>query len=427
MAIEFNCPYCTAAIRVPDEYSGKQGSCPKCGTKLIVPDVVPKAPVTESPQTPPVAPAAYGQPPANPQPAPQFAQQPPPVQQPYSQPVSPGGIPNAASQPQQHYSPETAPTGFQQPVPHAPGTPVSPAATPSVSKSMRKKNRRKRKQGNWSFVVAILCFIIFFGVVAVIVTMKKPELKGTLQASIAHKNALPPSRIHFATLNLTGEEATNAANAFKEAKESFLSPQMTCSLEASDTELSIVIRPSGEGVWYTVSPSSDANLMNWIRSNRDSILSAKRERMISTGTEMCRDKILKNSGETLAFNPARYRDDFALNSCVDAFGYSIVAIANKKMSPCCYEDPNGLLYFCLPEGTTSFQIRGRDFEGSRWFPGTYQVTVDVASTASPAAEAPAPAIDDKEDWDPLQPAPGSFPAADDEMETPDTDMTDEKM
>ena len=274
-------------------------------------------------------------------------------------------------------------------------TPVSPAAvTRSVSKSMRKKNRRKRKQGNWSFVVAILCFIIFFGVVAVIVTMKKPELKGTLQASIAHKNALPPSRIHFATLNLTGEEATNAANAFKEAKESFLSPQMTCSLEASDTELSIVIRPSGEGVWYTVSPSSDANLMNWIRSNRDSILSAKRERMISTGTEMCRDKILKNSGETLAFNPARYRDDFALNSCVDAFGYSIVAIANKKMSPCCYEDPNGLLYFCLPEGTTSFQIRGRDFEGSRWFPGTYQVTVDVASTASPAAEAPAPATDE---------------------------------
>ena len=288
---------------------------------------------------------------------------------------------------------------------------------------MRKKSRRKRKQGNWSFVVAILCFIVFFGVVAVIVTMKKPELKGTLQASIAGRDAMPPSRIHFSSLNLNGEEATNAATAFKEAKESFLSPQMACSLEASDTELSIIVRPTGEGVWFTVSPASDANLMNWIRSNRDSILSAKRERMISTGTEMCRDKILKNSGETLAFDPGRYRDDFALNACVGAFGFSVVAIANKKMSPCCYEDPNGLLYFCLPEGTTSFQIRGRDFEGNRWFPGNYTVTVEGGATAPPAsaAEEPVESESDDEEWDPLQPAPGSLPS-DDEMEETRAEM-----
>ncbi|MEJ7595682.1 MAG: hypothetical protein WKF77_29580, partial [Planctomycetaceae bacterium] len=39
MAIEFNCPYCTATIRVPDAYAGKQGRCPKCDTKLLIPSV----------------------------------------------------------------------------------------------------------------------------------------------------------------------------------------------------------------------------------------------------------------------------------------------------------------------------------------------------------------------------------------------------
>ena len=40
MAIEFDCPYCTATIRVPDAFGGKQGRCPKCDTHLLVPLVV---------------------------------------------------------------------------------------------------------------------------------------------------------------------------------------------------------------------------------------------------------------------------------------------------------------------------------------------------------------------------------------------------
>ena len=45
MAIEFDCPYCTAAIRVNDTAAGKRGACPKCGTSLIVPrpaEIVPE-------------------------------------------------------------------------------------------------------------------------------------------------------------------------------------------------------------------------------------------------------------------------------------------------------------------------------------------------------------------------------------------------
>jgi predicted Zn finger-like uncharacterized protein len=37
MAIEFQCPYCTAMIRVGDDAAGKRGKCPKCATTLMVP------------------------------------------------------------------------------------------------------------------------------------------------------------------------------------------------------------------------------------------------------------------------------------------------------------------------------------------------------------------------------------------------------
>ncbi|MFV0442325.1 MAG: hypothetical protein ACK5Q5_02005 [Planctomycetaceae bacterium] len=48
MAIQFQCPNCSATIRVPDEASGKIGQCPKCGARLQVPKIAP-------PTTPPAA------------------------------------------------------------------------------------------------------------------------------------------------------------------------------------------------------------------------------------------------------------------------------------------------------------------------------------------------------------------------------------
>ena len=41
MAIQFQCPYCSATIRVPDTASGKSGQCPKCQARLKIPEVTP--------------------------------------------------------------------------------------------------------------------------------------------------------------------------------------------------------------------------------------------------------------------------------------------------------------------------------------------------------------------------------------------------
>src|SRR4051812_25599149 len=37
MALEFDCPYCKATIRVPDNTAGKRGRCPQCASQLTIP------------------------------------------------------------------------------------------------------------------------------------------------------------------------------------------------------------------------------------------------------------------------------------------------------------------------------------------------------------------------------------------------------
>ena len=63
MAIEFNCPYCTAVIRVPDNAGGGKGRCPKCATRISVPKVS-----TPKRGTPPVEPKVVLAPPPTEQP-----------------------------------------------------------------------------------------------------------------------------------------------------------------------------------------------------------------------------------------------------------------------------------------------------------------------------------------------------------------------
>ena len=76
MAIEFQCPDCKAAVRVPDIHAGKKACCPACKQQIRIPDATPVAdapvaapPVSiEKPATPPVEPAEAVKPAVDPVP-----------------------------------------------------------------------------------------------------------------------------------------------------------------------------------------------------------------------------------------------------------------------------------------------------------------------------------------------------------------------
>lgn len=357
MAIEFQCPYCSAAIRVQDAHSGKKGSCPKCSQKLLVPDIVPPKTAESSSAESTIAQTQTAIPPVgSPLPA--------------SMPPQSGPPPLVSDSP-------PASNGLPQLTPPAP-------AQPSISRKLKRKTRRKKSQGLYTWGIPIVCLMLFFSVVALLMSQLEPELKGTLKGNVAIAMELPTATVSWSSFDLTGPEAEDAKSAFS-LKESFISSQMACRIGAqSGSGLDVDFEIGEEFSWYVVNPINDLVLSDWIRDNQQRLNARRLQELTRAGTELCRDKIKKAAGQSVIFAAEVYRDNFGVNTHVEAFGSVVEAIAQNRGSVCFHEDSNGTLYFALPKGTTRFVLRGRKFGGQSLFPGEYTVVVDSVPVESDA-------------------------------------------
>ncbi|MEO2019438.1 MAG: hypothetical protein ABGZ53_34310 [Fuerstiella sp.] len=345
MAIEFHCPYCTAVIRVPDTFAGKSGSCPKCATKLVVPRIGPSTDQSAETTTPDLP------------------------RQAAATPVSGSDLPPI----EDRLSATPASVGD----PEVPDVPIlNTGRRQSVTRSLRKKNQRRKSQRIFAIAIPVVCFLLFFGVLGTLFLATEPELKGTLIGTVAGKTEIPSATVSLATLGLSEEEKEQVRSAFENAPEAFVSTQMTCRVRLETSGLVTEIR-AGEGFsWFLVNPARDLNLSKWINSHRISINKQRLQTLAKNGADLCRDKVAKAAGTPVVFDAQRFRDGFGLNTHVNAFGYVVEAMTEQRRAPCVHEDADGMLYFVLPEDTTMFTLRGRQIEGRPpLFPGEYSVSI----------------------------------------------------
>lgn len=417
MAIEFNCPYCTAAIRVPDSFSGKRGSCPKCATKLLVPDVAP-------PATGASAPASGISPNSGPAVNVVTSEA---VEAPASAPTQDSDLPPLDATPLPPMGTnEIIPTDFAA-APAAAATDSvpdfsPPSPTSNLSRNLKKKARRKKSQRLYAIGIPVVCFLAFFGVVALVTMFSQPELKGILQASVTTKMEVPPESVSVAQFGLPSADESRAFQAFEDAPESFVSAQMKCTIMLDGSSLAVSVTAMDGFSWFAVNPSGDMTLLEWIRDHQVSINKSRLSRVAENGKQLCLDKIKKAAGDPIVFDAETYRDGFGLSAHVGAFGYVIEAVTNKRRSPCVHEDANGTLYFILPDDTKSFTIRGRKLgQAKPVFPGEYKVNVRVEEPTSP--EMP---VEESEESTEMQPEtsapddtqPGMSDSEDSEMTMP---------
>lgn len=371
MALEFNCPYCSVAIRVPDQHAGKRGKCPKCETQLIVPSLpTPPAaqPATQHPTAPTAAPTA---------PAPPTGDFPPAG--------NPGTVDTGPV-----FGPPDADSTIIPPQPESQITEAVPTVTPaagsgSVSRRLRRKTRRRGSQQLLMWLIPVVCLGAFLGVIAVVTNLQTPELKGSLRGSRALKLELPPAVVSRSLLQLSDEQKVEVVAAFASGPESFVSPQMVCRIAVTEGSLTVELTP-GEGfAWFGVNPGNNLPLMDWIRDHRESLNQSRVNWLSRAVTELAEDKLQKASGQPVQFAAIEYRNGVGVNAHVKAFGYVIEAIADDKQSLGFHEDSNGTVYFALPEDTQSFVIRGRTINGQQLFPGEYTVKVSAAAADEDAA------------------------------------------
>lgn len=360
MAIEFNCPACGVAIRVPDAAAGARGSCPTCQTKLLVPSIAPPVepapgPVSEDLVAPaadvpepfvPAPPVPFGE--TGHQETP-FTPQPPVSETPPSFPAPPFSPPPSSD----------APVG------------TGPIVSTGSSMASRVKRRsRGTKSGLW---FPVLCGMALVGGMAWLYVLQQPSLSGDRTATLIKAEALEPKSIDHSQIDVPEEVLTNVLAHFADNRERLKSQLVETQFSASRNSLEIQIL-TGSDTRFVQFPI-DQDLRDWYTDHRKE-LEAPRDRSLREAlTEFFQDWDVAVRNQQGVEDFAVYRDSVGLASSVDGLGFHVCARVDQTLYPCVYED-EGFLYFLLPPSTRKFKLVGARMDGKKSaFPGEYNVTV----------------------------------------------------
>ncbi len=344
MAIEFNCPYCTATIRVADAYAGKQGRCPKCDTRLVIPSV-------RSPNQPAVTESSS------------------PVEALTGLPVVAGQTPIAPPDPI---------TGAETPFA------AQPLVTPVVIKSRRRRVRRRPSRA-LVIGVPVICFLVLFGIIAYTVTSSLPRLHGDLTGRPLEGMMLPKSTISWSELSLNEDDRITLQNSLRTQPESLASQVIVCRLSADNDGIIVTLSTQPESRWIAVDMSAETPLALWRKREGPPLNRYRLDELSATAMSYASDKLQKINGKQLAIDAVAVRDGLALNAGGGALSYAVEAVTDSTVFPCAAEDPQGKLYFCLPKTVQNFVIQGRVFaDGRKGFIGDYTVTIatDTVTTGT---------------------------------------------
>ena len=378
MAIEFDCPYCTATIRVPDAYGGKQGRCPKCDTRLLVPLVVRPGSTT---------------------------------------------VPDASSSPITANQSPAIPGAFPQ-------TDIFAVPAPPTSPVRHRRSARRRPSRALVVGMPVLGFLILLAIIFFSVTGSLPELSGELVARRLEEKNLPGVTIPWADTGLSPDDEATLRDFLATTPETLQSEIMTCRLIGTADGIEVRLTAGAGNEWFAVDTSANKALALWLKKERAAINTKRIALLHENLADYCRDKLAQIGGEKLQIDGLRVRDNVGINASGNALSYVVIAEAANRQIPCSYEDDKGTLYFCLPRETQSFPIRGRTlFDKTKPFAGEF--TGVVSGISRPPSETPdAEGSEKQKEADSTEMSPEgemSSESSDEKMSTEDASASETKM
>lgn len=365
--IEFDCPYCTASVRVPPSAAGKRGTCPKCQTKIIVPHIKLRDPAEPVPaETPPPEnvgePAIAGAPPPLP---PQVPDAVPP-------PLFPGPSTDLSANPLDFDSQPTPPR-----------------------KSIARRYSKRRKRQSVNFIVPLVFGGILMGVVIWFFSKTTVKLEGTLTAKVVTEDPTYLATVPRSLINLADDKLDFVFESLDKNPVNIPSGRMVVFFSASRKDLKVEIRAGTATRFYVVNFQKNVPLREWVAENLETLNAPRLAQLQQNATDFINDMQRARSedekgkpGDLLG-----YRNRLGLTALTKAFGFNVTAKVQSQLYRCVYQSDDGELYFLLPDNITSFQLVGRELaDGSKLFPGTYTVKIQAAAsktqTSKTASEEP---------------------------------------
>ena len=340
MAIEFQCPNCAATVRVGEQAAGRKGRCPGCRALLRIP----KLPSQPAPVPPPVAAET-------------------------SFPFTAPEDPTTAPAPDSVFD---APPVFDEP--------------PVFDAPVRRGSRdRVRKPGGRlpGIVAAVVGFALVIGIGWFVLNRGRPSLSGAIAGARLSQAYLPAVALAPPTGQVPASEIASVLDAWDRGGLPIKSEFIEVTFTATDRQPQVRVVPGPQAQVVRVSLSTQPAVMAAVQNTREQILKLKAVEMQTATAALFRDyAAYLRTGQSLGSLAPR-RDAVGLNATVGALGYAVEAVVAGVTFRCGYQDAEGRLYFYLPRGYTTFQIRGRRLaDGSTPLPLDYQITIANAPAGS---------------------------------------------
>lgn len=354
MAIEFNCPYCSAVIRVPDSAGGGKGKCPRCARRITVPKV---SPPKAAPKPPDDELQLFGTPDADE----------PGVSSGEDAVVFASAEPEAAS---------SAPFDFSV-GPRALGEfPIETARKPLGPGSISSKLKKKKSGGAW--LIPMVFGLALCGVVGWFVWQQyqTERLVGELTAETAPTLELPPGEVSSGMFKQSPDEMKDILESLEKSPVRLPSTLMHVQIGATKRAVTFLLSSGPQTQFYRVETAGDQPLVNFRKGRTFELEQLRADEIEQAGTAFVEEYQRVREKKVGPSALSEFRNTLALPALVGGLGHQVVAVYGKTTYPCVYEDRDGSLYFLLPPGAQGFEIIGKKSKnGKVLFGGKYQVNV----------------------------------------------------
>jgi len=363
--IQFECPHCSAILRVPDTAMGQRGTCPKCKKSLLVPsldELTAQRPAPEESQ-PTTAPAVPNQSvsatddtdsaPADSGPDSWLASNPPANTPPKSSAEAVGELMSALSSEPTRRSEED----------------------PLISVTRRSKRRNQS-----SLVTAIFFLLLAAGLGVGLYVWMQPKMQGELTAERVSGELLKPTVLSPQTLG-HGDAFRQFLKTHADDRININSQLLRTSLEPTQAGLQVEVSPAGGCDLYRVNVLQNKALQQYHLENYGQLEKQRLAQIQDAAGELFAQ--IEQAEDVLRGNPAnllQYRDRLILPAGVDALGFRLAAYVESTLYPCIWQDKEDRLYFAVPRGTRRFEIRERTVYGQPLqFPANLKFVVTADS------------------------------------------------
>ncbi len=363
--IEFPCPNCAVAIRVPPQAAGQRGRCQQCGTRVLVPAV--SQPLPEFPSWENVA-----------------------VAEPHTEPPADDGVfPVEDDEPDDAEALPASARATKRRGPAMPGGLLGPALV----------------------VVAVACLA------GVAYWLSAPKLSGVLVAERVDESELPQG---FVGKDLFDDSDDSLANVLVKLEKEPLrmnSSLVGLEMRGGKKGLAVVVAPGPNADVLRVDPGGDKALADFLGKQEAKYDQFRLKSLAEAASRLLVELGKKGpvKGETPIEGLAEYRNTVGLSATVRGVGYFVQAVHNHELYHCVAEDEAGRLYFLLPHGTRHFELRGRTLPQTQLtFAGKYQVEVSQRRHAAKSSKRKKSANADDSADEPKQSKPKPVPKTDED-------------